>query len=478
MILLETKRKNKTLDTIHFVGIGGIGISGIAEIMFNLGYKVQGSDVSESANTKRLVDKGIRVIIGHNSANVSNVSYVVLSSAISEDNPEVLAAIDQSIPVITRSQMLGELMRLKFSVAVSGSHGKTTTTSLIACLFEAAGLDPTVISGGLMNGKKTNAYLGSSDYLIVEADESDATFIKIPSTVGIITNIDPEHMDYYKDFNALTNAFESFLSNLPFYGFGVACIDHPVVRSLVSKVKDRKIITYGIESLDANIVAHNIVLNSDSSVFDLKIKFAGRSGESMIQGIVLPLSGLHNVLNALAAIAIGVELDFGIKIIKDGFLKYQGVSRRFTNIGSYKGITFIDDYAHHPVEIKATLMAARSIVESRGSRVIAIFQPHKYTRLQNLFDEFTNCFSHAHEIYITSVFAAGENKIESYDSENLCSALQNIHSHASYITGEDNISNMIKLNAKDKDIIIFMGAGDITHTARSVLCKLERESCS
>ena len=468
MLLLEMKRKKGILDTIHFVGIGGIGMSGIAEVMDNLGYKVQGSDLSANSNTKRLEARGIKVFAGHDPINIRNVSYVVISSAVNSDNPEVVAARENKVPVIRRSEMLAELMRLKCSVAVSGSHGKTTTTSLVACLFEAAGLDPTVINGGIINNRSTNAYLGQSDYLVVEADESDATFIKIPSTIGVITNIDPEHMDYYKDFDTLIAAFKSFIRNLPFYGFGVACVDHPVVRKLVQDVTERRIVTYGIDSDDAHILAYNIKSDVYSSTFDIKLKLPNTDGSTIVEHITIPTPGKHNVLNALAAIAIGVELDFGIKVIRDGFKNFRGVKRRFTKVYEYHGAEIIDDYAHHPVEIGATLSTASEIASSRGGRVIAIFQPHRYSRLKNLFSDFANCFTDADSVYITDVFAAGEQPIEGVSGRDLAYAITKINGKATFIANHEDIASIIASEAKEGDLFVFMGAGTITNWANQL----------
>lgn len=472
MLLLDIKNKNGTLDTIHFTGIGGIGMSGIAEIMHNLGYKVQGSDIAGSNNTKRLQEKGIKVIIGHHEQNIADVSYVVISTAIKPDNVEIIRAKEAKIPVIRRAEMLAELMRLKCSVAISGSHGKTTTTSLVACLFEAAGLDPTVINGGIINNRSTNAYLGKSDYLVVEADESDATFIKIPSTIGIITNIDPEHMDYYDDFNSLILAFKSFFRNLPFYGFGVACVDHPVVRQLVEDVTERRIITYGIDSDDAHLQAYNIKSDINRSTFDIRFQFPNSLGVTTIEHITIPTPGKHNVLNALAAIAVGIELDFGIKVIKNGFKLFQGVKRRFTRICQYKGAEIIDDYAHHPVEVKATLATARSIADSRGGRVIAIFQPHKYSRLEHLFSEFSECFIDSDEIYILDVYAAGEQPIDGISAESLTYAIRKQGFKVEYLSTHEDIHLIIKENAKEGDLFMMMGAGSISTWANALPEKL------
>lgn len=474
MLLLERKKKNGMLDTIHFVGIGGIGMSGIAEIVHNLGYKVQGSDMAENYNTKRLEKYGVKVFYEHNATNISNVSYVVISTAIKEDNPEIVAALAKKIPVIRRAEMLAELMRLKCSVAISGSHGKTTTTSLVACLFEAAGLLPTVINGGIINNKSTNAYVGSGDYLIAEADESDATFIKIPSTIAIITNIDPEHMDYYKDFDSLVSAFRSFIVNLPFYGFAVACVDHPVVRELVDGITERKVITYGIDSKDAHIQGFNIQQEISSSVFDVRINLPNIDGQIIIERITIPTPGIHNILNSLAAIAVGAEMDFGIKVIKDGFKHFDGVKRRFTKTGEYNGASIIDDYAHHPIEVKATLATARIVADKQSGRVIAIFQPHRYSRLQYLFDDFMHCFNDADQIYITDVYGAGEQPIEGITSQALIGKMIETKSHKNinFIEGQDQIIEVIRKNSKAGDIIIMMGAGSISSWANNLPSRL------
>lgn len=468
MLLLEQKRKRGILDTIHFIGIGGIGMSGIAEIMHNLGYKVQGSDISTNHNTTRLAACGIKIFSGHTETNIDGVAYVVISTAVKDSNPEVAEAKKRNIPVIKRAEMLAELMRLKASIAISGSHGKTTTTSLVACLFEAAGLEPTVINGGIINNRSTNAYVGQGDYLIAEADESDATFIKIPSTVGVITNIDPEHMDFYKDFDTLLNAFKNFITNLPFYGFGVLCIDHPVVRDISQEIHDRKIITYGIDSEDAHIRAVNICSDINSSSFDVQIRTPSSKGTTIIENIVVPTPGKHNVLNCLAAISIGVELDFGINIIKEGFRNFQGVKRRFSKVGSYNGAEIIDDYAHHPVEIEATLATARSIADKKQGKVISIFQPHRYTRLADLFKEFSRCFAVSDLVYIVDVFAAGEKPIAGISAKSLVKAINDTGQEANYLDSLSKIPNIIMEFAKENDLVMIMGAGNISVSANSV----------
>ncbi|UCM92172.1 UDP-N-acetylmuramate--L-alanine ligase [Candidatus Tisiphia endosymbiont of Melanophora roralis] len=477
MFLLELKKINGTLDTMHFIGIGGIGMSGIAEILHNLGYKVQGSDIVENYNTKRLETNGIKVFLGHQGQNVTNVSYVVVSSAINKDNPEIQEALHRKIPIIRRAEMLAELMRLKCSVAISGSHGKTTTTSLVACLFEAAGLCPTLINGGIVNSKSTNAYLGSGNYLIAEADESDATFIRVPSTIAAITNIDPEHLDFYHNFDSLIQAFRSFITNLPFYGFAVACIDHKVVRNLVSSIFERKIITYGIDSNDAHIQAFNLNFDITSSTFDVRINLPNVHGITIIERITLPTPGRHNILNALAAIAIAVELDFGIKIIKNGFNSFKGIKRRFTKVAEYNSATIIDDYAHHPEEVKATLATARNIANKQNSKIIAIFQPHRYTRVKYLFDDFLTCFVDADQVYITDIYAGGEQPIDGITGKSIVDEISNTKSHpmAAFIEDHKDIAKIIISEAMPNDIIVMMGAGSISAWANDLHQQFTRE---
>ncbi|MES2215050.1 MAG: UDP-N-acetylmuramate--L-alanine ligase [Pseudomonadota bacterium] len=470
MQFLEKKKIQGNLGAIHFIGLGGIGISGIAEVMHNLGYIVQGSDLAENANTQRLSALGIKTFIGHSKDNIGRASYVVISSAVKPDNPEVIEAMRLNIPVLRRAEMLAELMKFKTSVAISGSHGKTTTTSLVACMFEAAGLAPTVINGGIINNKSTNAYLGSGDYLIAEADESDATFIKIPSTIAVITNIDPEHMDYYHDFDTLIKAFESFVTNLPFYGFAVACIDHKVVAGLVSRIKGRKIITYGIDSDNANVQAFNIRTDINSSTYDVRIKLQTLGGAIIIENITLPTPGRHNVLNSLAAIAIAAELDFGIKVIMEGFQSFQGVKRRFTKTGEWNGVSIIDDYAHHPIEVAATIGTARGVVERTGGKVIAVFQPHRYSRLQSLQEDFSKCFKEADILYLAEVYAAGEQKIEGITSEVLANEVKKISPgmQVEVLKAPEDLPQIISSIGKSGDIVLIMGAGTSTKWAASL----------
>lgn len=463
MILLELKKKS--LDAIHFIGIGGIGMSGIATLLFQLGYKVQGSDIAENFNTKRLKEAGIKVYIGHQAENISNISYVVVSSAINKTNPEVEEAIRQKIPIIRRAEMLAELMRSKCAVAISGTHGKTTTTALIASLFESAGLFPTVINGGIINHRSTNAYIGSDDYFIAEADESDGTFLHLPASIAVITNIDPEHMEFYKDFNSLIAAFKSFITNLPFYGFAVACIDHKNVRDLINQISNRKIITYGIESTDANIQAFNIDFGITESRFDVKINHRNLNETLIIEKIYLPMPGKHNILNALAAISIAIELNFDIELIKNGFSHFKGIKQRFNKITEFNGASIYDDYAHHPVEVRATLATAKYIANQQNGKVIAVFQPHRYSRVKYLFNEFMNCFGDANQLYITDVYAPGEQLIEGVSGQELVQQIQSsgCHSNAFFIASFDEIPNIFKDNAMPGDVIVMMGAGNISN---------------
>lgn len=452
-----------SLGVIHFIGIGGIGMSGIAEILHNLGYQVQGSDQNESDNVLRLKNLGIQVFIGHKESNVASASVVVKSTAIKDDNPEIIEARAKRIPVVKRSEMLAELMRLKVSIGVSGSHGKTTTTAFIAAIFEAAELNPTVVNGGIINTRETNAYLGSGDYLIAEADESDGTFIRIPSAIAVITNIDPEHLDYYGSFSNLINAYHSFIHNIPFYGFAVACKDHKVVANLIAGIQDREIITYGIEADDLDIKAVNIVQDIDSSTFDVVVSERIYGEKITIEKVTLPVPGKHNISNSLAAIAIGIKLKFKLNVIKDGFLKFKGVKRRFTKTGEVNGAFVIDDYAHHPEEIKATLETARQVTKHDSeAQIYAIFQPHRYSRVENLFSDFVHSFDAADHIYVSDIYSAGETPIQGINKEVLISSMRSHYENKKHINGFDSLENLV-LNLKDKlkkgDLVIFLGAG-------------------
>ncbi|MCJ8144659.1 UDP-N-acetylmuramate--L-alanine ligase [Ancylobacter sp. A5.8] len=464
-----------SLGPIHFVGIGGIGMSGIAEVLHNLGYTVQGSDVAESANVKRLAEKGIKVLIGHAAENIEGAEVLVVSSAIRRDNPELVAARAQRLPVVRRAEMLAELMRLKSCVAVAGTHGKTTTTSLVATLLDAGGFDPTVINGGIINAYGTNARLGDGEWMVVEADESDGTFLKLPVEVGIVTNIDPEHLDHFKTFDAVQAAFRTFVENLPFYGFAVMCTDHPVVQALVGRVEDRRVITYGENpQADARIV--EIDLKGGQSRFS--VLFRDRAGTVVheLRDLVLPMPGKHNALNATAAIAVARELGASDEQIRSALAGFGGVKRRFTRTGEVDGVTIFDDYGHHPVEIAAVLRAARA---STDGQVIAVVQPHRYTRLQSLFDQFATCFNDADHVIVADVYAAGEAPIEGIDRDHLVEALRaRGHRSVMPLSGPDALAGLVKGLAKPDDYVICLGAGNITQWAYALPEQLARESAA
>lgn len=452
----------ETIGLVHFVGIGGIGMSGIAEVLHNLGYDVQGSDMADGANVQRLREKGIPVHIGHRAENLGAAEVVVASSAIKADNPERIAAHDRRIPLVRRAEMLAELMRFKKSIAIGGTHGKTTTTSMVGALLEAGGLDPTVINGGIINAIGTNARMGEGDWMVVEADESDGTFLKLPADVAVITNIDPEHLDHYGTFDAVRDAFSQFIHNVPFYGFGVVCLDHPEVQSLVSKITDRRVITYGANP-QADIRFMDLVTKGAVSHFSVEILDRRAEEIILIEDLALPMPGLHNVSNATAAIAIAHELGVSGDKIREGIANFGGVKRRFTLIKTWQDVDIYDDYAHHPVEIKAVLGAAR---DAAAGRVIAIKQPHRYTRLESLFDEFCACFNDADTVLVAPVYEAGEKPIEGADSAALVAGLRaGGHRDARLIDGPDEIAGIIAEVAKPGDIVIFLGAGDITKWA-------------
>ncbi|MBL4597720.1 MAG: UDP-N-acetylmuramate--L-alanine ligase [Rhizobiaceae bacterium] len=452
----------ETIGLVHFIGIGGIGMSGIAEVLHNLGYDVQGSDMADGANVQRLRKKGIPVHIGHKAENLGDAAVVVASSAIKADNPERLAAYERRIPLVRRAEMLAELMRFKKSIAIGGTHGKTTTTSMVATLLEAGGLDPTVINGGIINAIGTNARMGNGEWMVVEADESDGTFLKLPADVAVITNIDPEHLDHYGTFDAVRDAFSQFLHNVPFYGFGVVCLDHPEVQALVSKVSDRRVITYGANP-QADIRFRDVETKGANSHFNVDIHDRKTGETTTIEDLVLPMPGLHNVSNASAAIAIAHELGLSGDQIREGIAAFSGVRRRFTHTGNWNGVDIYDDYAHHPVEIKAVLSAAR---EAASGRVIAIKQPHRYTRLESLFDDFCACFNDADTVLVAPVYAGGEQLIEGADSAALVAGLRSGgHRDVRLISGPEEIAGIVADIAKPGDIVIFLGAGDITQWA-------------
>ncbi len=453
-----------TIGRIHFVGIGGIGMSGIAEVLHNLGYQVQGSDVSESANVQRLRKLGIDVAIGHSAENVAAAQVVVVSSAIKADNPEIVAAQMRMIPVVRRAEMLGELMRLKWAIAVGGTHGKTTTTSMVAALIDAAGLDPTVINGGIINAYGTNARLGEGEWMVVEADESDGTFVKLPATIAIVTNLDPEHLDFYGTFEAEKEAFRTFVQNIPFYGFAALCIDHPEVQAMIGQVNDRRLITYGM-SPQAEVRAENLQNRPGGVEFDVTIKSRGESPR-VIKSLLLPMFGAHNVQNALAAIAIANEMNIDDETIARGLKAFSGVKRRFTKTGETNGITVIDDYGHHPVEISAVLQAARAV--SRG-KVIAVVQPHRYTRLRDLFEEFCTCFNDADVVIVSDVHAAGEAPMEGIDRDALIQGLRTRgHRRVMPLGDPSDLAGIVRDIAEAGDLVICLGAGSITNWAQDL----------
>lgn len=458
------------IGTIHFVGIGGIGMSGIAEILHNLGYSVQGSDISDNANVQRLRGLGIKVFVGHEAGNITDANVVVISTAVKSDNPEVIAARADMIPVVRRSEMLAELMRLKAAIAVGGTHGKTTTTSLVATMLDAAGLDPTVINGGIINSYGTNARLGDGDWMVVEADESDGTFVKVPSTISVVTNIDPEHLDHWKDFDQLREAFKNFVQNIPFYGFAVLCIDHPEVQALIGRVTDRRIFTFGF-SPQADVRATNVRTNISDSVFDVVIRERVDSAERIIKDVRLPMVGDHNVSNSLAAITVALELGIPDEKIVSAFDGFTGVKRRFTKTGEVDGVTIIDDYGHHPVEIKAVLKAARQATQNN---VIAVVQPHRYSRLHDLFEDFCTCFNDADNVIVADVYEAGETPIEGASRDALVEGLRNRgHRHVSALEGPEKLAEVIAAAAKPGDLVVCLGAGSISAWANALPAQLE-----
>jgi UDP-N-acetylmuramate--alanine ligase len=452
----------RDIGPIHFVGIGGIGMSGIAEVLSNLGYTVKGSDVAESANVKRLRDKGIAVAIGHAAGNVDGADVVVVSSAIKRDNPELVAARAQRLPVVRRAEMLAELMRLKSCVAIAGTHGKTTTTSLVAALLDAGRLDPTVINGGIINAYGTNARLGAGDWMVVEADESDGTFLKLPADVAIVTNVDPEHLDHFHTFDAVQAAFQAFVENVPFYGFAVMCTDHPVVQILVGRIADRRIVTYG-ENPQADVRLTGLDHADGRSRFS--IVFRDRAGTDVhtIHDLTLPMPGRHNALNATAAVAVARDLGVSDDQIRNALEGFGGVRRRFTRTGTWNGIAVIDDYGHHPVEIAAVLKAAR---ESTVGQVIAVVQPHRYTRLHALFEPFCTCFNDADSVIVADVYPAGEAPIPGADRDSLVAGMRaRGHRNVIPLDGPQQLASLVKGIARPGDYVVCLGAGNVTQWA-------------
>ena len=459
-----------TIGLVHFIGIGGIGMSGIAEVLHNLGYKVQGSDQADSANVQRLRDKGIEVFVGHGPENLGDAEVVVVSTAIKKNNPELIAAREKLLPIVRRAEMLAELMRFRNAIAVGGTHGKTTTTSMVAALLDAGGRDPTVINGGIINAYGTNARMGEGDWMVVEADESDGTFLKLPADVAIVTNIDPEHLDHYGNFDAVRSAFAQFVENVPFYGFGVMCLDHPEVQALVGKIEDRKVITYG-ENPQADVRFSNIRQDGVKSVFDVEIRRRRTGRVFSFKDLVLPMPGRHNISNACAAIAVANRLGLEEEAIRKGLAGFGGVKRRFTLTGSSNGVQVFDDYGHHPVEIKAVLRAAR---EACKGRIIAVHQPHRYSRLASLMDDFANCFNDADTVILAPVYAAGEDAIDGVNSEALVSRIKSGgHRDARYLPSPDMLASIVAPLAKPGDFVVLLGAGNITHWAAALPGQLD-----
>jgi len=460
----------RSIGPLHFVGIGGIGMSGIAEVLHNLGYRVQGSDLIDSANVRRLIDLGIPVAVGHEAENLGTAEVVVISSAVKSDNPEVIAARVRRIPVVRRAEMLGELMRLKWSLAIAGTHGKTTTTSMIGALLETAQLDPTVINGGIINAYGTNTRLGAGDWMVVEADESDGTFTRLPATIAVITNIDPEHLDYYESFDALRQAFEDFVGNIPFYGFAALCIDHPVVQQMIPKLSDRRVLTYGF-SPQADIRAVDVRLGRDGARYDIVISDALADRGRTVPDLFLPMFGRHNVQNSLAAAAIAEAMALGDDALRAALDNFKGVKRRFPRPGEWKGVTVIDDYGHHPVEIAAVLKAARAIV---AGRLIAVVQPHRYTRVSHLFEGFCTCFNDADVVVVTDIYAAGEAPIEGVSRDALVAGLiEHGHRYVRPLSDPSELAPMIREMARPGDMVVCLGAGSITGWANSLPADLE-----
>ncbi len=459
------KHFSKDIGVIHFIGIGGIGMSGIAEILYNLGYKISGSDINKSSNVNRLIEMGIKIHIGQSAENIKNVSIIVISSAIPEDNVELVAGALNRIPIVRRADMLAELMRFKKSISVGGSHGKTTTTSFISTLLEGAKLDPTVVNGGIIEAYGTNARLGKSDWMIVEADESDGTFIKLPSTYVVITNIDREHIDFYKTFDNLNKAFRNFVENIPFYGVAFICIDSPDTENLCKDIKYRKLITYGFNR-KSDLMISNVKVKNYLTYFDITINKSNLSKNKFIKNIAIPIPGDHNIRNACASIAVALELDIKEKTIKDVLKNFRGVERRFSFVGSVNNIKIIDDYAHHPTEIKNTLKAARLLC---NGKLIVVFEPHRFSRIIDLYDEFINAFFDADILFVTKIYSAGEKQIADINEKIIANSIQKMgHKNVKCFKDEKCMEVELSEVSSSNDFIIFLGAGSISKKARSM----------
>jgi len=449
------------IGAIHFVGIGGIGMSGIAEVLVNLGYTVQGSDLKASKITNRLADLGARIFEGQRAENLDDAEVVVVSTAIKPGNPELDEARLRGLPVVRRADMLAELMRLKSNIAIAGTHGKTTTTTMMAELMVAGGFDPTVINGGIIHAYGSNARMGQGEWMVVEADESDGSFNRLPATIGVVTNIDPEHMEHWGDFDRLRQGFQDFVSNIPFYGLAVCCTDHEEVQRLVGKVTDRRVVTYGFNA-QADVRAVNLTYKKGVAHFDVALQ----AEDDVIEGCTLPMPGDHNVSNALSAVAVARHLGMKKDEIRAALAAFGGVNRRFTKVGEWNGVTIIDDYGHHPVEIAAVLKAARQASEGR---VIAVHQPHRYSRLSNLFDDFCSCFNEADVVGIADIFAAGEDPIEGATRDDLVAGLiRHGHRHARAVISEDDLERMVREQARPGDMVVCLGAGTISAWANGL----------
>ena len=452
----------RDVGPIHFIGVGGIGMSGIAEVMSTLGYKVQGSDISDNYNVARLRKHGVEVFIGHDATNLKDAAVVVVSSAVKSDNPELVEARNRYLPVVRRAEMLAELMRFKSCVAVGGTHGKTTTTSIVASLLDAGKFDPTVINGGIINAYGTNARLGKGEWMVVESDESDGTFVKLPADVVIVTNIDPEHLDHYGTFDKAKEAFLRFVENIPFYGFAVMCIDHPVVQELIGQINDRRVVTYG-RSPQADYCLTGGEFIDGATHFAVLVKNRRDGTTHEIANLALHMPGDHNALNSTAALAVAKELGIADDAIRSGLAAFEGVKRRFTRTGEHNGVAVYDDYGHHPVEIAAVLSAARRVTKGQ---VIAVMQPHRFTRLHSLFNDFCTCFNNADQVIVAPVYAAGETPIEGASHESLVEGLRaRGHRAVSKIDTPEQLAPLVRGMVKPGDIVVCLGAGTITQWA-------------
>jgi len=459
------------IGAIHFIGIGGIGMSGIAEIMHNLGYKVQGSDAADNANVKRLKAMGIPVKVGHAPENLADAHVVVYSSAVKPGNPEFESARLKALPLVRRAEMLAEIMRLKSCIAVAGSNGKTTTTTMVAALLDAGGLDPTVVNGGIINAYGTNARLGQGEWVVVEADESDGTFLRLPSTIAVVTNADPDHLDYYVTFDRLREAFQRFIENVPFYGFAVLCIDHPEVQAMVGRIMDRRLITYGL-SPQADVRALNLRFSEGASHYDVVFTDRAKGTERRLEGLRLPMPGEHNVQNSLAAVTVATELGVQHEVIRRALQTFRGVGRRFTKVGEWRGVAIIDDYAHNPFKIAAALKAAR---QAYSGTIVAVVQPHRYTRLRDTFVEFAKCLNDADVAIIAPVYAAGEQPVEGINRDSFADALRaHGHRNVHVIDGEADLAAAVAGHVKPGGAVVCLGAGSITAWAAKLQAALEK----